>query len=43
MAKVLKGDRSVIPPDKQKIVPTLVIRQDSVDAFRTKINQLRGR
>ena len=43
MTKVLKGDRSAIPPNKQKIVPTLVIRQDNVDAFKTKINQLRGR
>jgi len=43
MTKVLKGDRSAIPPNKQMIVPTLVIRQDNVDAFKTKINQLRGR
>lgn len=43
MAKVLGGDRSVIPANKQQIVPTLIIKQADVDAFRTKINQLRGR
>lgn len=43
MAKVLAGDRSGIPANKLKIVPTLVIKQAEVDAFKTKINQLRGR
>ena len=43
LAKVLGGDRSVIPANKQKIVSTLVIRKGEVDAFRTKLNQLRGR
>src|SRR6185369_13761380 len=43
LAKVLAGDRSVIPANKQKIVSTLVIRKSEVDAFRTKLNQLRGR
>lgn len=43
LAKVLGGDRSVIPANKQQIVSTLVIKKNEVDAFRTKLNQLRGR
>ncbi len=43
MSKVLAGDRSMIPPGKQIFVPTLAIKQDGIDAFITKINQLRGR
>jgi len=43
MAKVLAGDRSEIPANKLKIVPTRIIKQADVDAFKTKINQLRGR
>ena len=43
LAKVLGGDRSVIPANKQKIVSTLIIKKGDVDAFRTKLNQLRGR
>jgi ribose transport system substrate-binding protein len=43
MAKVLGGDRSMIPQDKLKIIPTLVIKKDNVEEFTKKINQLRGR
>jgi ribose transport system substrate-binding protein len=43
LAKALQGDRSGIPASRQVFVPTMVIRQDSVDEFRTKLNQLRGR
>lgn len=43
MAKILSGDKSGIPASKQVIVPTLVIKKDSVEAFQTKLNQLRGR
>jgi len=43
MAKVLGGDRSMIPADKLKIIPTLVIKKDNVEEFTKKINQLRGR
>lgn len=43
MAQILKGDRSAIPANKQVNVPTLVIKQDSVDGFTKKINELRGR
>ncbi len=43
MAKVLGGDRSGIPASKQILVPTLIIKQDGVDEFIVRINQLRGR
>jgi ribose transport system substrate-binding protein len=43
MAKVLGGDRSMIPANKLKIIPTLVVNRDNVEEFTTKINRLRGR
>jgi hypothetical protein len=43
MAKALGGDRSLIPADKLKIIPTLIIKKDNVEEFTKKINQLRGR
>jgi ribose transport system substrate-binding protein len=43
LAKVVKGDRSVIPPSHQVFVPTMVIRQNNVDDFRAKLEKLRGR
>src|SRR5215213_8601966 len=43
MDQYLKGDKATIPAGKQVFVPTLVIKQAEVDAFTTKINQLRGR
>lgn len=43
MAKVLGGDRSMIPPGKQIFVPTLIIKKDKVDEFINKTNRLRGR
>lgn len=43
MEKVLAGDRSAIPANKQIIVPTLVVKKDTVEEFTTKINKLRGR
>jgi ribose transport system substrate-binding protein len=42
MEKILKGDKSMIPPDRKIIVPTLVIQKDSVDDFWAKLKQLRG-
>lgn len=41
--QILRGDKSSIPPGKQKFIPTLVINKEKVDEFTTKINQLRGR
>jgi ribose transport system substrate-binding protein len=43
MAKALGGDSSAIPTNKQKIIPTLIIKQNNVAEFTTKINRLRGR
>lgn len=43
MHQFLKGDKAAVPANKLVLVPTLVIKQDSVDAFTQKINQLRGR
>jgi ribose transport system substrate-binding protein len=41
LAKVLEGQRDAIPASKQILIPTLVIKQDNVDDFAAKINQLR--
>jgi ribose transport system substrate-binding protein len=43
MAKVLAGDKSVIPAGRQVFIPTKVLRQNDVDQFRAKLNDLRGR
>lgn len=43
MTQVLKGDKSVIPANKQIIIPTLVVNKANVDEFTRKINELRGR
>lgn len=43
MEQYLKGDKSAVPATKQVFVPTLVVKQDSVEEFTKKINQLRGR
>lgn len=43
MSKIIKGDKSVIPANKQINVPTLVVKKDTVEEFTKKINGLRGR
>jgi ribose transport system substrate-binding protein len=43
MAQVIKGDKSVIPANKQVIIPTLVVKKANVAEFTEKINTLRGR
>src|ERR1700686_1872910 len=43
MTKILDGDRSMVPASKQIFVPTIAVKKDGIDAFITKINQLRGR
>jgi ribose transport system substrate-binding protein len=43
MAKVLAGDRSVVPANRQVFIPTKVLRQSDIDAFRTMLTELRGR
>jgi ribose transport system substrate-binding protein len=42
MTQVLKGDKSVIPGNKQIIIPTLVVNRANVEDFTKKINELRG-
>ncbi|HKC62795.1 MAG TPA: hypothetical protein VKB86_04125, partial [Pyrinomonadaceae bacterium] len=43
MAKILDGDRSMIPESKQIFVPTKAIKKDNVEAFTADLNKLRGR
>ena len=43
MAQAVRGDRGFIPPNKQIIVPTLVVNRSNVDEFSKRINDLRGR
>ncbi len=43
LAKLKGGDKSGLPEDKKKIVPTLVIKQPEVEAFQTKLKELRGK
>jgi ribose transport system substrate-binding protein len=43
MAQAIKGDRSVIPANKQVIIPTLVVNKSNVSDFTKRINELRGR
>jgi len=41
-AKILKGDRSVIPASKTILIPTVVIQKNNVDEYTKKLNQLLG-
>lgn len=43
MNKYLNGDKSVFPATKLDVIDTLVLHQDSVDDFKTKLDKLRGR
>jgi ribose transport system substrate-binding protein len=43
LSKVLAGDKSLIPPSKQIIVPTLAINKEKVNDFITNLNKLRGK
>jgi ribose transport system substrate-binding protein len=43
LSKAIGGDKSWVPPGKQKIVETLAIKKDGVEEFTAKINRLRGR
>src|ERR1700722_7387383 len=42
MAKLLGGDKSVIPDSKQIFIPTLAITKDRVDAFKAKLDKLKN-
>jgi ribose transport system substrate-binding protein len=41
-AKILRGDRSVIPANKTILIPTVVIQKNNVDDYTKKLNQLLG-
>jgi ribose transport system substrate-binding protein len=41
-AKILKGDRSVIPENKTIVIPTVVIQKNNVEEYTKKLNQLLG-
>jgi len=43
MAQTLKGDKSLVPANKQIVIPTLVVNKNNVDDFTKRINELRGR
>jgi ribose transport system substrate-binding protein len=43
MAKVIGGDKSVVPDSKVIIVPTLAINKDTVDEFSARLKKLRGK
>src|SRR5262245_60987962 len=40
MARLLKNDKSVIPPDKKTYIPTVVVKRDNVDEYRHKMEQI---
>jgi ribose transport system substrate-binding protein len=42
MTRLVAGDSSGIPANKQMFIPTLVVKKDNVDDFIVKINKLRG-
>jgi len=41
-AKIMRGDRSVIPEGKTIFIPTVVIQRGNVDEYSGKLNQLLG-
>ena len=43
MRAILNGDTASVPASKQIFVPTQSIKKDTVEAFQTKLNELRGR
>jgi ribose transport system substrate-binding protein len=40
MAKILSGDKSVIPANKTVLIPTVIVQRDNLDAYRTKMDQM---
>lgn len=43
LAKIIGGDRSMIPAGKQIFIPTISLKKDQVDEFKKKLDALRGR
>jgi ribose transport system substrate-binding protein len=42
MAKFLDGDKSLIPANKQILVPTIMVKKDNIEEFTKKVNALRS-
>jgi ribose transport system substrate-binding protein len=42
-AKLIKGDKSVIPPDKRILIPTTIITRENVAEYKEKLNKLIGK
>lgn len=40
MAKIVTGDKSVIPANKTVLIPTVIVQRDNVDAYRTKMEHM---
>jgi ribose transport system substrate-binding protein len=40
LAKILKGDRSVIPESKKIFIAPIIVQRNNVDSYKTKMNQL---
>jgi ribose transport system substrate-binding protein len=40
IAKILRGDRSVIPDDKKFIIPPIIIQRENLDDYNNKAQQL---
>lgn len=40
IAKILRGDRSVIPEDKKVIIPSVIINRDNLEEYNNKLQQL---
>jgi ribose transport system substrate-binding protein len=40
LAKILNGDRSVIPENRKIFIPPLVIQQSNIDEYRSKTNRM---
>ena len=40
MTQYLRGDKSVFPESKIKIVPTKIIKKDNVEEFQVKLKKL---
>lgn len=43
LAQLAQGDKSAIPANKQKFIPTQAIKQANVDDFKVKLDKLRGK
>jgi ribose transport system substrate-binding protein len=43
LAKIADGDKAGIPADKKIIVPTKTINKDTVEEFKTKLDEMRDR